>query len=63
MNIVKGKNCSNIDKKMHEEYISPDCEVYDLELESMICGTSEVNGEMEEITFGGSAGFPQSSVW
>lgn len=50
-------------EKVKDEYVSPVCGVYSLESENIICQSSGgTSGEMEEITYGGSAGFP-NSLW
>lgn len=56
------KNDLNSIRENKENYLSPSCKVYDLEIEGMVCfNTSPTNSEMEEITSGGS--FPGTSFW
>lgn len=62
MNTLKN-NLSSI-RNNKENYLSPNCEVYDLEIEGVICGSSTDNAttaETNEITYGG--GFPGTSFW
>lgn len=47
-------------EKVKDEYVSPVCEVHYLESENIICYSPEPSGEMEEITYGGSSGFPNT---
>ena len=54
------KNNFDSIRENKENYLSPSCKVYDLEMEGMVC-TSPTNSEMEEITPGGS--FPGTSFW
>lgn len=44
-----------------EEYISPSCKVYDLEMEGMVCTSPEMGGTGNNPESGGVAGFPQST--
>lgn len=57
-----GSTCKN-----KEEYISPNCKVYDLEIEGMICGSKDddTTGTGTNPGNGGETGFPQSrnSEW
>lgn len=46
-------------EKVKDEYVSPVCNVYSLESDNIIC-QSEPSGEMEETTYGGSSGFPNT---
>ena len=55
------KNNFDSIRENKENYLSPSCKVYDLEIEGMVCNTSPSNSEMEEITSGGS--FPRTSFW
>lgn len=56
-------NSSLIPNSNKDEYISPDCKVYYLEMEEMICSSPSGNttGDMEITTSGGS--FPGTSFW
>lgn len=54
------KNNFDSIRENKENYLSPSCKVYDLEIEGMVC-TSPSNSEMEEIKSGGS--FPGTSFW
>ena len=55
------KNNFDSIRENKENYLSPSCKVYDLEIEGMVCNTSPSNSEMEELTSGGS--FPGTSFW
>lgn len=60
------KNNLNSIRENKENYLSPSCKVYDLEMEGMVCicsPTTDVGatGETDEITYG--EGFPGTSFW
>lgn len=55
------KNNSNSIRENKESYISPSCNIYDLEMEGIICSSDQTTGNMEEITSGGE--FPGTSFW
>lgn len=60
------KNNLNSISVNKENYLSPSCKVYDLEMEGMVCigsptTDSGTTGETDEIEYGG--GFPGTSFW
>ncbi|WP_294454242.1 hypothetical protein [uncultured Bacteroides sp.] len=59
------KNNFDSIRENKENYLSPSCKVYDLEIEGMVCGSpitdSDTTGETDEIEYGG--GFPETSFW
>lgn len=58
------KNNLNSIRENKENYLSPSCKVYDLEIEGMVCGSpitdSGTTGTGNNPEGGGVAGFPQS---
>lgn len=59
------KNNLNSIREIKENYLSPSCKVYDLEMEGMVCTSPTTGvgatGETDEITYG--EGFPGTSFW
>lgn len=59
------KNNFDSIRENKENYLSPSCKVYDLEMEGMVCTSQITNsgttGETDEIEYGG--GFPGTSFW
>lgn len=59
------KNNFDSIRENKENYLSPSCKVYDLEIEGMVCTSpttgSGTTGETDEIEYGG--GFPGTSFW
>lgn len=55
------KNNFDSIRENKENYLSPSCKVYDLEIEGMVCNTSPSTGTGVNPDKGGVAGFPQST--
>lgn len=58
------KNNFDSIRENKENYLSPSCKVYDLEMEGMVCGSLKDDGTTgtgNNPESGGIAGFPQST--
>lgn len=53
---MKGKMKND---KMKEIYIKPECMVYEMETEGVLCGSGNLSFEVEDDKFGGSFGNPR----
>lgn len=61
MKALEKSNTVFVDREKKEEYVSPGCEVYNLEFECVICNPSSgVAAGGESPVYGGTSGFPQS---
>ena len=56
MSEMKGKMKND---KMKEIYIKPECMVYEMETEGVLCGSGNLSFEVEDDKFGGSFGNPR----
>ena len=52
------KNMNNMNETMNEIYVKPECTVYAIETEGVLCG-SNPNMSVESDRFGGSFGNPR----
>lgn len=55
------KNNFDSIRENKENYLSPSCKVYDLEIEGMVCNTSPTTGTGTNPDKGEETGFPQST--